>query len=422
MRRSQELLVNLSETRSRLGAAEQEPDIEAAAAEILRLEREYRTAVADEAAAAALEDGSPDGEGAEVRTLLDRARVGHYVRSALTEEKLTGVEAELNSARGVPDTGIVQVPIELLSSRSAVPPTEDRVDAVTAPAVDFGENSAGVQAWLGRLFRPTLASYLGVTMASPGIGDPEYLILTSTNDPVQRARSQAIESKAAVLSSETLTPKRMSARYVWRIEDMARITRLEEQLRSDLEMAVRVGADGVILEGEDSGTGATADITGLDAAVGVKELTAAYRTDIADGGKLWTHATGNLNSLVDGVRAQMPGEVALLLAPTLFRALYSLFASNTGNETVAEMLRRLGYAWRVAGNMTTAALAANNIIGLGSLPNGRMNAAVYAMWPTMSLIRDVYSGAAKGEVALTSIILHDFKVIRADQFFRIKTT
>ena len=438
MRKSQELLVQLSEARSTLGDLSRpdhplattdgspSPDLDRqigeATSRILQLESEYRTAVADEAAAAAIEDAHAGGEGAEIRGLLDNVKIGHYVRSALTEEKLSGAEAEFNAARAIPESGIVQLPMELLAQRSVQAPIEERVDAVTAPAVDFGENSAGVQAWLGRLFRPTLAGYLGVTMASPGVGDPEYLILTSSNDPVQRARSQEVDATAATLSSETMTPKRMSARYVWRIEDTARIERLEEQLRSDLEMAVRVGADTAILEGEDSGTGTDADITGLDAATGVKEITKTWRAQIANGPNLFTQTITGLNELIDGIRAQTTGEVSLVLAPTLFRALTSLFASANNNDTIADVLRRQGYTWRVAGNMTTAALAANDIVGLGSLPVGRANAAVYAMWPTMSLIRDVYSGAAKGEVALTSIILHDFKVIRPDTFFRLKTS
>ena len=432
MRKSQELLLNLSETRSRLNTLmaegpregrleeDRQLQIEDASNELLQFEKEYRTAVADEAAKEALDSAHAGGEGAEIRSLLDRTKVSRYVRAALSDEKVSGVEAELNAARGVPDSGIVQMPLELLN-RHLAPPIEERVDALTAPAADFGGLNTG-PTWLTRLFRPTLASYLGVTMDSPGIGDPEYLVLSSTNDPVMRARSQAVDAVAAALASETMTPKRMSARYVWRIEDTARIERLEEQLRSDLEMAVRVGMDTKIMEGDDGATGADADITGLTAATGVKEVTGTFRANIANGAMLWTQATTALNGLVDGIRAQTPGEVSLVLAPTLFRALYSLFPVAQASDTIADLLMRLGYSWRVAGNLTTAALAANDMVGLGSLPVGRQNAAVAAVWPTMSLIRDVYTGAAKGEVALTSIMLWDFKVIRADQFYRLKTS
>ena len=46
--------------------------------------------------------------------------------------------------------------------------------------------------------------------------------------------------------------------------------------------------------------------------------------------------------------------------------------------------------------------------------------AVAAVWEGLELIRDPYSGAAKGQVALRAIALWDFAILRADAFKRIR--
>ena len=41
------------------------------------------------------------------------------------------------------------------------------------------------------------------------------------------------------------------------------------------------------------------------------------------------------------------------------------------------------------------------------------------MWPTVSLIRDPYTGAGKGEIALTALALWDFKILRSESFYKV---
>ena len=51
---------------------------------------------------------------------------------------------------------------------------------------------------------------------------------------------------------------------------------------------------------------------------------------------------------------------------------------------------------------------------------GIEGAGVSAIWEAGELIRDPFSGAAKGEIALTLCYLWDFALPRADNFSRIK--
>ena len=51
---------------------------------------------------------------------------------------------------------------------------------------------------------------------------------------------------------------------------------------------------------------------------------------------------------------------------------------------------------------------------------GLNGAGVAAVWEAGELIRDPYSGAAKGEVALTLCYLWDFGLPRTSNFQRIK--
>ena len=56
-------------------------------------------------------------------------------------------------------------------------------------------------------------------------------------------------------------------------------------------------------------------------------------------------------------------------------------------------------------------------VGLG---RGIQGAGVAAVWSAGELIRDPYSGAATGEVALTLSYLWNFGLVRASNFARIK--
>ena len=62
----------------------------------------------------------------------------------------------------------------------------------------------------------------------------------------------------------------------------------------------------------------------------------------------------------------------------------------------------------------------NKFAGYVGLGRGIEGAGVAAIWSAGELIRDPYSGAASGEVALTLSYLWNFGLVRASNFARLK--
>ena len=116
----------------------------------------------------------------------------------------------------------------------------------------------------------------------------------------------------------------------------------------------------------------------------------------------------------------MPSDLKAVFAVGA-NTLWSHQLANTGasvDTTIAEFLRRFGLQWMTRGDIedTTADTEFAAFVGLG---RGLDGSGVAAVWEAGELIRDPYSGAAKGEVALTLCYLWDFKLPRASNFARV---
>ena len=124
--------------------------------------------------------------------------------------------------------------------------------------------------------------------------------------------------------------------------------------------------------------------------------------------------------LIDGKAAMMPSDLKAVLAVGA-NTLWSHQLANTGasvDTTIAEFLRRFGLGWMTRGDIETA--TANGdfgaFVGLG---RGLDGSGVAAVWEAGELIRDPYTEAAKGEVALTLCYLWDFGLPRPSNFARV---
>ena len=78
-----------------------------------------------------------------------------------------------------------------------------------------------------------------------------------------------------------------------------------------------------------------------------------------------------------------------------------------------------GLGWMVRGEIETATTAGKfgAFVGRG---RGIEGAAVAPVWESARLIRDMYTGAAKGEVAITLQSLWGFDLPRPANFQRVK--
>ena len=377
--------------------------IEAGTPDLERQLRAAQTAVDDEeaeqrAAGAAVRQPEGDAEDRERAELRRKVKLSGYVAAAVEQRAADGAEAEYNAAVGIAGN---RFPLELLAPVEVRATTD--TDTQTTP-----------RRWLDRLFAGTAAERVGVTMESVPAGVASFPVTTAGASAAQRAKSQAAGNAAWTIEADELKPTRNAVRLLFNVEDAARIPGLESALTRDLRMALTEGIDRAIFLGDDGATGADADITGLkDAAITEETLTQANKLK---GPQTLTAFTG----LVDGIHAMGLGDLRVVAAIGAWRLWEStVINSDADNMTLAAFLRTAGLSWTARGEIEAATTNGKfgAFVGRG---RGIEGAAVAAVWEAGELIRDLYSGAAKGEIALTLSYLWNFGIPRASNFARLK--
>lgn len=389
--------------------------VDAAIAKIGEQEREYRAALAVEEADKALRNKA-DGEAEARSELLNGASIGAYMACGVSGKPLAGREAELNKALRLPDDGTIHLPLELLAGADVQmhgqrPEMRAAIDASGAALAQTGT----VRRWLDRLFGMTAAGRLGITFESPGVGEPVYVsTLTGTDTVSQVARGGTIPDAAFTFGTASMTPKRYGLSYVLRYEDMAMVPGFEDAVRRDVANVMGLRQDNAIFNGDTAG-GAAA-ITGLNTASNMRTATLAA-ADYADGAK-WI---AGLASFIDGVRCESVASQNIVFSVPVVRGFASTLISASADVPTlwASWLRSQGMQWGTKVGLADDTVSTGDILAIGSLPRGLPGAAVAAVWPSIQIIRDVYTKAKDGEVVVTMQGLWDFKIIRPNQFFRV---
>ena len=343
-----------------------------------------------------------DAEDREVRALRSRVKLSGYVAAAVEQRGADGAELEYNQARGIAGN---RFPLELLA-----PPVETRATTDT-------DTTTTPRRWLDRLFAGTAAERIGITMESVPAGVASYPVTTAGASAAQRQRSTDAAADAAwTIGVTEMKPKRNAVRLLFSIEDASRIPGLESALVRDLRMALMEGVDRAIFLGDAGATGTDADIIGLRTAA-INETT-IKQADKIKGPETLAAFTGQ----VDGIHANGLGDLRVVTSVGAWRLWENTIinlATATNNQTLAAFLRTAGLSWMSRGEIDTD--TANGdfgaFVGRG---RGIEGAGVSAIWEAGELIRDPFSGAAKGEVALTLCYLWDFALPRSDNFSRIK--
>ena len=383
---------------------EERAELETLTKRMQQIEVEMRAAIVAEGeeesrAAELFED---NGETAEVRALRGRVRLGAYLEAALEQRSVTGAEAAFNAALEIPAG---RFPLELLAPE---PRTEARATTDTDSAAMQGT-------WLDRLFSQTAAMRLGITFRSVMPGIASYPVTTAGASAAQRGREEAASDAAWTVGVTEIKPTRNAVRALFTEEDAARLPGLEEALRRDLGMALTEGVDRVIFLGDDGANENTADITGLITATGLTEMTLT-QTDKAKA----PNTLAAFAELVDGRHAASLGDlnvVASVGANTLWLSTIASAAADT--KTLASFFMENGLTWGIRGDIETATAAGDwaAFIGRG---RGIEGAGVAAVWNSGLFVRDPYTNAAKGEVALTLSYLWGFALPRPSNFARLK--
>ena len=392
------------ETRSELDGIETgTPDLE-------RQLRAAQVAVDDEdaeqrAAGTAARAPEGDAEDRERAELRGKVKLTGYVSAAVEQRSAVGAEAEYNAAVGI---GGNRFPLELLA------PPEQRAARTEDRATTAVDTATMPRTWLDRLFAGTAAERVGVTMESVPVGASSHPVTTAGADAAQRGKEQVSADAAWTIGVTELKPKRNAVRLLFSIEDAARIPGLESALTRDLRMALTEGVDRAIFLGDATANPNAGDIVGLQTAA-ITEQTITQANKILGSGTL-----GAFTGLVDGIHANGLGDLNVVASVGAWRLWENTIINAVAdNMTLAAFLRMAGLSWSARGEID--ANTANNDFGafIGRSV-GIDGAGVAAVWEAGELIRDPYSGAAKGEVALTLCYLWDFGLPRTSNFARVK--
>lgn len=374
--------------------------IQTATAKVNDLEaREAVLVAADEAEHGKAKVLPNDAEGREIRQLQGKVRVGSYLSAAADGVPLSGAEAEYNQAL---KHGRGAFPLRLLAP------------AREARATTDGEGAAMQGDWIDRLFAVSSAMRVGVSMRSVPQGVATYPVTTAGATGEQQDRSEATADAAWTVSVTEMKPKRASVRAVFNVEDQARLPGLEDSLRRDLSMALMDSIDAVIFKGDSGPTTAAYDIAGLQTEAGIeKTLTQAQKI-------LGINVLQSFVELCDGKHAESLadlGVVASVGSNVLWHSTYTNSAADS--LTVAQFLMKSGLSWGVRADIDTNT-AADDFGAYVGRKRGIDGAGICAIWESGTLVRDIYSRASQGEVAITMNYLHDVQFPRASNFARVK--
>ena len=389
---------------------EQRSDLDTLTKRMQQIEPEMRAAIVaegeEEAAAAGAFSDTADGESAEIRGLLTRVSLSDYLAPAAGGSGIVGVAAELNAALKVEAQGKgggVAIPWQLLAfseQRAEQRQSEQRAFTTTA-------NNDGPELQrpiLQRLFGPGILDTLGVRVDSVPVGRTEWPLVTGAAAPDQaKEGTAAAAAAAATFSFASLKPKRLTGQYEYTHEMAASVAELEAALRRDLGDAVKAKMSDRIINGAAPTNTNPQYVEGFLTAITApaNEGATAVYADYAG-----AHAGG-----IDGIHAEMEGEVSSVIAVDVYKHAATVYQAGSG-ESGSEALRRRGMACRASSYIpaANAGQAKNNLFHLSGPNGGAMRGdSVAAMWPTLEVIRDIYSKASQG-VLLTWVALWDAKV------------
>ena len=399
MLKSQKLEIRSVETREKLAklsgleslTAEQRTELKEKTAELRDIESQRVAALEIEA----LEERkpsangtSPDPEGRERRAVLGKARLGNAIRAVIDGRPLQGAEAEVRSAFGL--LGDHEIPHELFEPRAATPaPT-------TTPI-----NEQPVQPYL---YKETVAGYLGIDMHQAGSGTPSFPVLSTGTPAGMKAKGAAADETAGAFTIVSSTPKRITGAFRVRVEDMAVFPQLEDSLRRDIPQSLANAVEEQLLNGD----GSAPNIKGILKRLADPDAQAAKNTAA-------TYVSTIVGAL-DGIHGSTLKDLRALAGKATYQAMAGAFFDKTAVSAASYLDSNTGGVRMTDRLAAPAANVQAGIVRVGMRPW----CAVSALWGRVSLIRDIHSGAGKGEIVVTALqLISDVHVLRDEAFAQV---
>ena len=336
-----------------------------------------------------------DPEERERQEILGKARLGNAIRAVIDGKPLTGAESELRSAFSL--SGDHEIPHELFEPREA----KEKRAATDAPATGTQVNEQPVQPFI---YKEGVAGFLGIDMPQVGGGTASHPVLTTGTPAGMKAKGAAADETEAAFTISTSTPKRVTGSFRVRVEDMALFPQLEDSLRRDIPMSLSNAVEEQILNGD----GVAPNINGLlqrltdPTAASTKDTPGSYVSTVA----------GSL----DGIHGYTLGDLRTLAGKQTYQAMASGYFDSTA-VSVASYLDTYTGGLRMSDRIPDVASDVQpGIVRLGMRPM----CAVSVVWGGVTLIRDIYSGAASGEIVVTALqLIGDVHVLRDGSFAEV---
>ncbi len=433
----QKAQVRLSEARSRLNAAikrrneltegQEVPDdlteeLRAATVAIEPLEVDLRAAITASETENRNQDESqgsdPDKAQKEWLQLLGAASVIPFLAETVGSGRVEGREAEIRKEIFGESDRPGLLPVDMLvpqsEYRAALLEPDPEKRAVTG--IDPAALADGSQApMLDRVFTRSIAARLLVSMPSVPVGAANYPVMTHGVAPGMVAPDADADQTPAQFTGHTLEPIRLSAQYLFRVEDMARLRGYEDTLRRDLVAAMSDAMDNQVINGDGNAPNVPGFLSELDAPAA------------ADAETTWQQYLAIFTGMVDGINAFMLNDLRAVIGARTFQYAHGLFRTgaqdNGPRASAADYVgSRLGGA-SVSSRIPAAsgagglAKSQDGIVALTSYP-GRN--AVAPVWRGVEMIRDNITKARQGQVAVTALMLWNFKILRETGFKRIR--
>ena len=351
------------------------------------------------------EAGDLDAEQRERIELRSKAKLGTFLRAALTGRMVTGAEAELQAAAGADG-----IPMELWE----VPRPEQRSAehrAITAAGATVGINLDPIRP---AVFAPSIADKLMIDMPRVPSGTYATGTISSTAGSVLTAdavaKSAEVPQTAGAITVGTASPKRVGAALGLTLEDIAAIgqANFESVLRQNVSLVLSDELDDQMINGD----GSNDDLTGIFQRLDNPDAPAAAA-------ETWERLIAIQSSGIDGLWASMLSQIAMVVNPETYRLMASTVRSgNAADQTALEHMTRVGESvWTNKRMPAKANHIAQGILCRKGRPG--MRTAVSPTWGSIS-IDDIYSGARKGERHFTvSAIVGDVILVQPAAYAQI---
>ena len=391
----QRLELRASEIRSRLNelsgietgelTSEHRSEMDTLSVEYADVERQKRAAILAGDVPETPEP-EPNGERRELASLIERAEIASYLRAAASGNPVSGVERELRQAVLGDDADEMLMPMDMLMPLSGE--LETRADAVTNVDSAIQHSQQNI---IGRIFAETAGAYMGVQRPSVPTGETHYYALNGGVSADVRADGVSKDAEIATFTSKSVEPVRLTARYLWGVETTARIRGFEEALRADIRAVMGDKLDFLALNGQAAVANTSPLVEGIIAQLADPENPAAAAT--------WNDYLSLYPARVDGKTSMDGSNVRLLVNADTYKHAHGLQIGVSG-----ELLGRELPAgrFRASANMPATAATIAQIISYTASPRAGY---VQPVWRGIQLIRDVYSKASEGQIALTAIMM-----------------